>query len=103
MAIHYLSSRSTDAGLTGAHNGIALDNIRSRLASIYRDQHSGEVTASLVVSMESAQFSAQLTLPQAIASENRDGLAVDGLESDGKSDADSEIDSKTKVMPNGGG
>lgn len=46
-----------------SHHGIALNNIRSRLAAIYRHEESGELTASLDLSQQQGVFTAKLVLP----------------------------------------
>lgn len=52
-----------DSSQVSRHNGLALDNIRARLASLYRHPDSGNQLASLGYQKENQQYCAELRIP----------------------------------------
>lgn len=56
---HALGSKTSSR-----HNGLALDNISARLASIYRNADTGEQLAHLEMAKSEGEFIARLSIPQ---------------------------------------
>ena len=60
-------AKASEQAVNGRHNGVALANIRARLASLYRDPVTGRDNSGLQFSERSNHFIARLSIPLAAA------------------------------------